>query len=155
VPPGPEPGGSRGAGLRDACLCLLGAIGWFYIKTGFGADALSDAITAEGLDRLPAVLSIFFLAVVVAPICEELVFRGFLFGFLRSRCGAPLAALASSALFAVLHGYSGTGLALVFVFGLVFAWIYQRSGSLLPGIVAHAAFNFVVTFQVVGWFSLH
>ena len=123
--------------------------------SGLGSDSLGDAITADLLDRRPGILVGFFAAVVLAPVCEEILFRGFLFGALRSRLGSLFAAVVSSAVFAVLHGYSVAGLGAVFLYGLVFVWLYQRSGSLLPGMVAHAVFNFTVTCQTVGWFSLH
>jgi len=145
--------GSLAFGLLGFAILAVGV--GISEATGFGIDSLGDSISAEGIDRALAIVSGFVIAAVLAPVFEELVFRGFLFGFLRSRSGAWPAALLSSGIFAAVHGYSGEGLVIVFLYGLVFAWLYHRSGSLLPGIVAHGVFNFVVTCQVVGWFSLH
>lgn len=123
--------------------------------TEFGSESLGDIISYDELDRLPAVWVGFFIAVILAPIAEEILFRGFLFGALRVQVGPILAALISSAIFAAVHGYSFTGLVFVFVFGLVFAGIYQKTGSLLPGMIAHGMFNLVLTSGLVGWYSLH
>lgn len=60
-----------------------------------------------------------------------------------------------SVLFAAVHVYSAIGLVTIVVYGMGFCWLYARSGSLWPGIVAHAAINFVLTTQTAGWFSLH
>ncbi|HEU5191442.1 MAG TPA: type II CAAX endopeptidase family protein [Methylomirabilota bacterium] len=83
--------------------------------------------------------------VVWTPFVEELTFRGLLYGTLRTRTGAPLAALASGCLFAAAHGYGLAGFASVFMSGILWALAYEKSRSLLPGIVAHAVNNLSVT----------
>lgn len=120
-----------------------------------GDLSLEDAIRPEFLDRPFALVNCFLIAVILAPVFEELVFRGFLFGGLKSRMGGWGAASLTSTIFALLHGYSVIGLLATFGYGMVFCWLYARSGSLWPGIVAHAVFNLVVSFQVVGWYSLY
>ena len=118
-------------------------------------DFLVDTIVPEELDYWFSILWSYFVAVVLASICEEWVFRGFLFGGLRHRWGVWPAALVSTLVFSLLHSYSLVGLAAIFLFGLIFCWLYQRSGSLIPPILAHAALNLVSTSQMVGWYSLH
>src|SRR5690606_7792760 len=92
----------------------------------------------------PAVLAVF-IAVVLAPVTEEIVFRGALFRSLRPRMGVWPAALLSSLIFAFIHVEVVTSqpLALVglFLLGMVFAIGLQKSGSLLVPILAHAVFN--------------
>lgn len=83
--------------------------------------------------------------VVWTPFIEELTFRGLLYGTLRTVTGAPLAAVASGCLFAAAHGYGLAGFLSVFLSGILWALAYERSRSLLPGIVAHAANNLAVT----------
>ncbi|HKZ04975.1 MAG TPA: CPBP family intramembrane glutamic endopeptidase [Methylomirabilota bacterium] len=83
--------------------------------------------------------------VVWTPFIEELTFRGLLYGTLRAVTGAPLAAVASGCLFAAAHGYGLAGFLSVFVSGILWALAYERSRSLLPGIVAHAVNNLSVT----------
>jgi membrane protease YdiL (CAAX protease family) len=79
--------------------------------------------------------------VVFAPILEEIVFRGLLYGTLRRRVGWPAAAVLSAAIFGVAHGYGVAGLGSVFASGLMWAIAYEKTRSLLPGMVAHAANN--------------
>ncbi len=82
--------------------------------------------------------------VVLAPVIEEFTFRGLLFATLRRRLGLWWAATISSALFAAAHGYGIIGFLSVFWSGVLWAWAYERSGSLLPGILAHALNNLTV-----------
>ncbi|MEP7187642.1 MAG: type II CAAX endopeptidase family protein [Roseiflexaceae bacterium] len=89
----------------------------------------------------------------LAPIGEEALFRGYVFNairvtFVSKRWGIALAYLASSLLFASIHifGVTQGAVALlvpIFFIALVLAWGMHRTGSLLPGIVAHALFNSV------------
>ena len=83
--------------------------------------------------------------VVWTPFVEELTFRGLLYGTLRTRTNVPIAALASGCLFAAAHGYGLAGFASVFVSGILWALAYEKSRSLVPGIVAHAVNNLSVT----------
>jgi hypothetical protein len=82
--------------------------------------------------------------VVLAPLLEEFTFRGLLFATLRRRLGPWWAASLSSALFAAAHGYGVIGFLSVFWSGILWAWAYEKSGSLLPGILAHAVNNLTV-----------
>ena len=77
---------------------------------------------------------------VVAPMCEETIFRGFLFRWMRGHTGWPLAALLSGFIFAAYHLQPGLFLPLWGV-GCVLAVVYQRSGSLYPGMAVHGLFN--------------
>jgi hypothetical protein len=82
---------------------------------------------------------------VFAPVVEELLFRGLLYGTLRLRLGPLAATLLSAALFAVAHGYGAVGFASVFGSGVLWAVAFERTRSLLPGILAHAAGNVQAT----------
>ncbi len=77
---------------------------------------------------------------VVPAVCEETLFRGLIFGAVRSRWSFLVAALVSAVLFGALHGDPlQTPAALLL--GLYLAAIRERTGSLLPCVVAHAANN--------------
>jgi hypothetical protein len=87
-------------------------------------------------------------AVLLAPIAEEVLFRGLLFQGLRARTGFWLAAVVSAALFTLAHlgeggGWLTTGVIAsgILPLGLVFAALVERRGSLLVSIVAHASYN--------------
>jgi membrane protease YdiL (CAAX protease family) len=80
-----------------------------------------------------------------APFFEELAFRGLLYPTLRLRLSPWPAALLSSAVFGVAHGYGLQGFAAVTWSGMIWALGYERTRSLLPGILAHAAGNLLAT----------
>lgn len=82
------------------------------------------------------------LTVLAAPLFEEFIFRGLIFGGLRRMAGALPAALASAALFAIVH--PPLAMVPVFVLGLCAAWAYERSKSLLAPMLVHAAYNAMV-----------
>jgi membrane protease YdiL (CAAX protease family) len=79
-------------------------------------------------------------AVVVAPVTEEVLFRGFLYGALRRRWGPMGSICASAALFSVLHGHPAALLSL-FAVGFLLAYLYERTGSLVAPMAAHALTN--------------
>lgn len=91
-----------------------------------------------------AYLLILLLAGALAPLVEEVAFRGLFYGWLRTRLGVMPASLISAGGFAVLHGIPSLAPAL-FVIGLMLAAIYERSGSLWPAIVLHGTFNALMT----------
>ncbi len=76
----------------------------------------------------------------IAPALEETLFRGIVFGGLRSSWSFWPAAAASAALFAVAH-LNLAGFAAYFLLGLLFAHLFERSRSLIVPWAAHAAFN--------------
>jgi len=107
-----------------------------------------------------AKLILLIFAVLIAPFVEELFFRGFIFGMYRRRKPRWVAYVASSVLFAGPHLLSGqsnpaqlAGLAIgILVLALVLAWLYDSTGSLYPGILAHAVNNAIglILFYALG-----
>ncbi len=95
------------------------------------------------------------LVTTVAPLVEELIFRGVLLSALLSRMRAALAVPASAMMFGVAHladfGFAWHAIPALVGLGLVLAWLRLRSGSLWPAVVAHAVNN---TLAVAGWFLL-
>ncbi len=87
--------------------------------------------------------------VIFAPIFEELAFRGLLFATLRRRLSFAPAALLSAGLFALAHGYGWIGFISVLWSGVLWAWVYEKTGSLIPGMVAHALNNLLVCLAVM------
>jgi membrane protease YdiL (CAAX protease family) len=88
-------------------------------------------------------------SVIWAPLGEEVAFRGVLYPALRRRFGVAPAVALSAAVFAVAHGYGVVGFAEVFWSGVLWALAYERTGSLWPSIVAHAAGNLAATIGVI------
>ena len=87
-------------------------------------------------------------AVFVAPICEELFFRGFVFmGFLR---GMPLylAVILSALLFAIAHG-DAASFPVLFIIGLLLALLRWQTKSLWPGIFLHCLNNSLGAIEII------
>lgn len=82
----------------------------------------------------------FFSAAILAPFAEEVFFRGFLYGGLRARIGSIGAMVISTVFFTALH-FSLDAFIPILVLGFCLAWLYERTGSLYPGIILHAANN--------------
>lgn len=132
-------------GLALVQLTVHGLNGSLF---GFGtASANVAAGTASAFSLLNLVT-----VVVSAPLLEELVCRGLLQTVLLQALGASRrgwVVVAASAVFAMLHipvaPWAGVGG--LFVLGLVLGSLYERTGSLMPCVVAHAGFNIVT----LGW----
>lgn len=99
---------------------------------------------AVGLLRLsldPVFVALIVPAVcLLAPLAEELLFRGALFGWLRGRVPAWAAIPVTAALFAAAH-LTPTLFPVQFVFGLALAWVRERTGSTFNTFIMHACQN--------------
>lgn len=82
------------------------------------------------------------LAVLAAPLFEEFIFRGLIYGGLRRSMSAMPAMAMSAAIFAVVH--PPVSMLPVFVLGLCAAWTYERSKTLLGPMLVHAVYNAVI-----------
>jgi membrane protease YdiL (CAAX protease family) len=105
-----------------------------------------------GTLQTPASIAwVIVLLCVVVPVGEEVFFRGFVFGGLRARWGVPAAAAASAVFFAAVHLQLVHGLPIFFL-GVLLAVAYQRTGSLVPAIVAHSLNNVIALLSAwQGW----
>ena len=83
---------------------------------------------------------IFFAGAVIAPICEEFLFRGFFYVVFKRYLGAVGSALITSALFAAFHA-SLTVFPSLFVLALLFTIAFESTGSLVVPMTMHALFN--------------
>jgi membrane protease YdiL (CAAX protease family) len=87
---------------------------------------------------------------IVAPIAEELVFRGMLYRAWVKRFGWLMAAVLSSLVFAAYHGQFVHS----FIFGLVCVALYRRTGTLLAPILMHGVYNTSISYPALGQFLL-
>lgn len=92
-------------------------------------------------------------ACIAAPIAEELFYRGLLLRGLEKRYGLWVAALVSTAAFALVHFYDAYGLVSVAIFGFSALVVYRATGSLMTSIVLHSLYNLSIT--VPGWLVYH
>lgn len=96
---------------------------------------------AEGFGALPVQI---LLIVFAASISEEICFRGMLFGGLRERLPRLGAALLAAVIFGGLHALTGvTAVPPLIAFGFVLCLLYEKTGSIVPGIVLHMLNNSV------------
>lgn len=85
----------------------------------------------------------FALTVILAPIIEEIVFRGVLFPALRRRLGVVAGIVVSSVFFTLVH-LNPLQMISVLPLGIYLAIMYQRTGSIYPGMLLHASWNLLV-----------
>lgn len=139
-----------GLGLAVAAYGgYIGFVGTFYAP--FIQPEQQDITTDLGIDESTlAAIAAGLLIVVFAPISEEIFFRGFMFGALRTRLSLWPAAAISAFVFGLLHLSSGDFSVVppLMVLGLLFAWLYEYTGSLGPPIVLHMINN-AIAFTVI------
>jgi uncharacterized protein len=132
-------------GLRKA--------GWRYAVFGaLGTLALSVAVSSvgpqpEGMKQVielaqdpGKLLPSLFAFALLAPVVEELVFRGLLYGWIEGRWGSKVALVVSSLAFAAAH-YEPAHILLVLPLGFLFGWLRRRTNSLAPSLVSHIVNN--------------
>jgi hypothetical protein len=91
----------------------------------------------------------FLSMAVMAPVVEELLFRGAIQGHMLRIGYSPILAICLSALvFGIVH-FNPAQSFFAFLLGLAFGWLYYRTGSVIPGMVAHAINNTVVALTMV------
>lgn len=88
------------------------------------------------LSELESPVWLFIVSVILAPVIEEIFFRGFLFQGFRQRYGWIPALLLSSGIFAAAH-LDPFAFIPTFLLGVVMAYVYHRSNSVWPGIILH------------------
>ena len=150
----PGPGGAGrvvGLGLALFALSLAGETVLYLGLSAAGVTThWADGFPEDLLWGSPlAVASETAETVLGAPVFEEIIFRGLLFPALRLALPLWPAALLSGALFAAAHGYGVVGFAAVAWSGTIWAVGYERTGSLLPCMLAHALGNLMSTVSFV------
>ena len=138
---------------RDAQRALMIGLGWGVVAwvgstilLAAGAwilEQIGEAPQPEAAERAIAMLDPWLTViaiVILAPIAEEVFFRGVVFNAWLREGGRRYAYIGSAALFAVIH-LSPVSLVPIFALGLALAWVYERTGSLLAPMAMHATVN--------------
>lgn len=150
--------GAERARTRHVLLGLLGGLVAFLTSASIilAGDAFLGPIEGPGQALLetemlsgPALVLTFVAASVLAPVLEEITFRGVLFQALGRRAGWVVGGVVSSIIFSVVHLEVLLPLRLeslvfgiaLFAVGMVFVVLFHRSRSLVTAMVAHATFN--------------
>ena len=112
-----------------------------FLKTqGSDNPVIGQIVQAAGSSSVISTLIFYLTLGVMAPIFEEILFRGFFYAAMKPRIGTFPAMLASAALFALLHFDKG-GVLMLFAIGFVLAYTFEKTRSLLPSMVAHGMWN--------------
>lgn len=158
--PGPRLAGPTALGLRRPRRPAIGVsvLAYLvYIGCALVLAALlqpdQDDITRElgyGESTIGSIVA-GVLIVAVAPLSEEIFFRGLLFRGLRGALPLALAAAISAGIWGLFH-YTGSDswpvVLQLAIFGVILAWLYERTGSLWPPIVLHL-FNNALAFAIL------
>jgi membrane protease YdiL (CAAX protease family) len=138
---------SFGRVLSTGTILLFAAYPLIYI-----ADTLTRRILGEGLSKqeiiqlfnasqtLPQRIMIIIMAVALAPMAEEFMFRFFLYGVLKRYFGRLVGVIVNASLFAAVHTHLPS-FGPLFVLGSCFTIAYEWSGSILVPMTMHALFN--------------
>lgn len=118
------------------------AAGWAFAHLGNPLPVSRTLLDSVITRRSAASLFLFVVvAGILAPVGEELFFRGILYTALRNRYGRIAAVIASAAVFALLHG-EWTAMAVpIWLAGVILALAYQATGSLVVPMLAHCVHN--------------
>jgi membrane protease YdiL (CAAX protease family) len=108
-----------------------------------GADAqdvVPESGRPPGFWPIAGVVLAYAAVAVVGPLVEEMIFRGLLTAGLRRRFGPYRTAVLTAACFAVAH-FIPRVMPAVFLLGLALAFVYERIGSTVPGVLIHCLYN--------------
>ena len=132
---------SRSVGL--GCLFLLLAFSfnflWSLFLSLFSLRAQPDLLPLFG-GGIGGLLLALFTGGIVAPFAEEVFFRGFVFAGLYQHLGLRRALVLNAVLFALVH-ILPTSWPPIFVLGVLFTLLYERTGSIWPAVAVHGAMN--------------
>ena len=149
----PLAGPLRLLGLRPfrlkAIWIMLATLVAYYIAAGLFASLVlkpdQEDIGGElGVGNPSIVIAVLAVVMIVglAPIAEELFFRGFVFAGLRTRWSLWPAAITSGLIFGLVHAPTGiTTVVPLATLGIALCWLYNRTGSLWPCVIAHMINN--------------
>ncbi|HTN54518.1 MAG TPA: CPBP family intramembrane glutamic endopeptidase, partial [Anaeromyxobacter sp.] len=146
--PGPYLGLTRPRGAHLGLAAAVGVAGFLAANAVMGLWTL--VVPHSWIERfdvsrlfdapLSQQLGIALVATVLAPVCEETAFRGYLLRTIGLRRGPAVAIVTSALLFATLH-LDPVRFPALALLGAIFGWMAWRAGSIWPAILAHAVNN--------------
>lgn len=132
--------GLRPVGWRPVLFAVLGTTVLSFAVSQLGPQPEGVKQVTEGIQGTARILQTLAVLGLLAPIVEELVFRGLFYGWLAGRWNNLVAFVLSSLAFAAAHT-EPLHILLVLPLGFWFGWLRWRTGSLVPTIVAHIINN--------------
>lgn len=137
-----------GWGILGFIMIYVGQIIGVYIETLFGIDPGSENTADIGAMMKSAPIMILAVAI-IGPILEELVFRRVIFGSLIQKYNFWISAIVSGVVFAAVH-LEFEHILLYTICGLIFAFLYYKTKSIITSIVAHIMLNSTVS--LIQWY---
>jgi membrane protease YdiL (CAAX protease family) len=119
--------------LQQQCALLLRRVGW-------EPNPQTMVEVFREMDSLPGRLYLAFAALLLAPVTEEILFRGLLYPALKQHTGHGTAMIIASLVFAAMHANAASFVPLV-VLAVALAWLYDKTENLVAPMAAHATFN--------------
>ena len=120
---------------------ILVACGWqTWVQDSLGAKPQEAVTLVRETSDVGLLVAMAVSAIIIAPIAEELIFRGYLYPVVKRFTDRWFASIFSGALFGVIH-FNVMALPMLALMGIILAVIYEKSGSLWVPIGCHAAFN--------------
>ncbi|MCW1921996.1 CPBP family intramembrane metalloprotease [Luteolibacter arcticus] len=135
-------------------LCFMGVLfvsGWNgWLEKTLGMESMQEAVKVFKEVKDPLVIALMAVtAAIVAPLAEEVVFRGYLYPAAKRFCGPAGAIVFSSLVFAAAHGHV-VALLPLFVLAVILCLLYEFTGSIWACMSVHFLFNaFTVTMQLL------
>ena len=124
--------------LLLAGLQVAGYMDWI---ASFGVETTQDTVKILQESKDPTTLVLMGIAAIVAaPVCEEIVFRGYVYPAMKYFSGPWVAGICTSLIFTAAHCNLAALLPL-FIFGGLLAFVYEKTGSIWAPIAVHCAFN--------------
>lgn len=160
----PEPGtwrGQIGAGvvfglvLYPVMVIVVGGLLTYLLETISGQHVEAPEQVGQDLPAIGTALTALY-AIVIAPIGEELFFRGVLFRSLRDRHGFWVGAVGSAVGFGLIHFIPGSAIdaallmIVMFFTGMALCFLYERRGTIVAPIAAHVTFNVIGIVLIFG-----
>ena len=143
--------------FKAACVGLLAALPVVYFIHSLCLLLLGDDAEPQPLIQFLAQnpslenrLLLIGTALVVAPVAEEVIFRGYIFGVLCRYAGRWWALLISALLFAAIHAHIPS-LAGLFALAVTLTLVYEGTGSLWAPILMHSLFNGITVVFTLAW----
>ncbi|HWO55409.1 MAG TPA: type II CAAX endopeptidase family protein [Paenibacillus cookii] len=135
--------------LWSAAVLALGAVMLLVMTLLGGGYENSKTDSLQSHANVLGILIAITVGGVISPIYEEILYRGFLYRWFRTRFGAGWALFISSSLFTIAHIPTYNTLPLNFASGLIFAWTYEKTRSVVPGMIVHGLTNTVAVLLTV------
>jgi uncharacterized protein len=144
-----------GLGLYPVMVIVVGGLLTYLLQTISGEHVEAPEQVGAHLPAIGVALTIVY-AIVIAPIGEELFFRGVLFRSLRDRHGFWVGAVGSAIGFGLIHFIPGSAIdaallmIVMFLTGIALCFLYERRGTIVAPLAAHVTFNVIGIVLIYG-----